>query len=131
MSRVLVLLALAASAVVVACGVTGSPSPSPSPSAAPQSPTAIPTTTSGSVFPESPIDGVVIDVDRTSLVNVQNFTIRTTDGRTFEFRVGELDNVAEFPPSHLAEHMADGVPVRVTFHVEGTELVATHLDDAQ
>ena len=112
--------------VVAACGPTTSPSPSSSPtpsgSAASQS--------SDSPFPTSPLDGVVIDVSQTSLVDVLAFEIRTADGREFEFKVGELDNVAEFPPSHLAEHMADSVPIRVEFHVENNELIATHLDDA-
>jgi hypothetical protein len=108
--------------IVAACGATASFSPSPSTSATPPA--------TSSVHPASPIDGVVVDVERTSLVDVQAFTIRTADGQTYEFRVGSLENAAEFPPSHLNEHMADGVPVRVTFHVEGTALVATHLDDA-
>jgi hypothetical protein len=112
--------------MVAACAPTTTPSLSPvpttSPSAASQS--------SDSPFPTSPLDGVVIDVSQTSLVDVLAFEIRTADGREFEFKVGELDNVAEFPPSHLAEHMADSVPIRVEFHVENNELIATHLDDA-
>jgi hypothetical protein len=116
----LLLLAL----LLGACGNPTSQSPSATASSA-TSPA-----TSSSVFPESPVDGVVIGVDQTSLVDVQSFTIRTGDGRQFEFKVGRLENATEFPPSHLAEHQADGSPVRVTFDIEGTELVATRLDDA-
>jgi hypothetical protein len=122
--------AVVAALALAACGVSASPSPSPAtppPSAAASSSSAA---ISGPEVPESPIDGVVIDVQRTSLVDVQGFTIRTEEGQEFEFRIGALENAAEFPPSHLGEHMADGVPVRVTFDVAGTELVATHLDDA-
>jgi hypothetical protein len=111
--------------VVAACApTTSSPSPVPTPSASAAS------QSSDSPFPTSPLDGVVIDVSQTSLVDVLAFEIRTADGREFEFKVGELDNVAEFPPGHLAEHMADSVPIRVEFHVENNELIATHLDDA-
>ena len=78
--------------VVAACAPTtsssASPVPTPSASAASQS--------SDSPFPTSPLDGVVIDVSQTSLVDVLAFEIRTADGREFEFKVGELYNVAEF-----------------------------------
>jgi hypothetical protein len=71
----------------------------------------------------------VIDIEQTGLNDVQAFTIRTANGETLEFRIGELDNADEFPPGHLNAHKADAYPVLVTFHVVGTELVATHLAD--
>ena len=111
--------------LVAACGPAASPSPSPSPSAAP---TVVP---SGSAVaaPESPVEGLVIAIEQTGLNEVQGFTIRTTSGETWTFRIGDLDNGDVFPPSHLNAHQADAYPVLVTFHVEGDELVATHLDD--
>lgn len=74
--------------------------------------------------------GVVVDVDAVSLTEVLGFTLRTSDGRTVEFLVGPLENPGEFPPSHLAAHRADGVPVRVTYQLGGPDRVAIRLEDA-
>jgi len=74
--------------------------------------------------------GVVVDVDAVSLTEVLGFTLRTSDGRTVEFVVGPLENPAQFPPSHLGVHLADGVPVRVTYRQAGTDRVAIRLEDA-
>lgn len=74
--------------------------------------------------------GVVVEVDAASLTEVLGFTLRTADGRTVEFVVGPLENPAEFPPSHLAAHRADGEPVRVTYEQAGTDRVAIRLEDA-
>lgn len=74
--------------------------------------------------------GVVVKVDAVGLTEVLGFTIRTSDGRTVEFVVGPLENPAQFPPSHLGVHLADGVPVRVTYKQAGTDRVAIRLEDA-
>lgn len=74
--------------------------------------------------------GVVLAVDSQGLTDVRGFTLRTTDGRTLEFRVGRLENAVEFPPAHLGVHLADGFPIRVTFEMSGTERVAIRLEDA-
>ena len=72
----------------------------------------------------------MVSVDSVSLTNVRGFTIRTPDGRTVEFRIGQLENGAQFPPSHLNEHQVDAVPVRVTYRDENGEHVAIRLEDA-
>ena len=74
--------------------------------------------------------GVVIAVDAASLTDVRGFTIRTADGRTVVFRLGELENGTEFPPGHLGEHVATAVPVLVTYRDENGERVVVRLDDA-
>ncbi len=74
--------------------------------------------------------GVVVNVDAVSLTEVLGFTVRTSDGRTVVFVVGPLENPAEFAPSHLAAHLADGVPVRVTYKQGGADRVAIRLEDA-
>jgi uncharacterized protein (DUF58 family) len=74
--------------------------------------------------------GVVVSVDSVSLTDVRAFTIRTPDGRTVEFRIGQLENGAQFPPSHLNVHQVDAVPVRVTYRDENGEHVAFRLEDA-
>jgi hypothetical protein len=74
--------------------------------------------------------GVVIAVESVSLTDVQAFTIRTADGRTIVFRVGVLENGADFPPGHLGEHQATAAPIRVTYRDDSGEHVAIRLDDA-
>ena len=74
--------------------------------------------------------GVVIAVDSASLTDVQGFTIRTPDGRTVTFRLGRLENGAQFPPGHLGEHMATANPILVTYQDDGVDLVAVRLEDA-
>jgi hypothetical protein len=74
--------------------------------------------------------GVVVAVEATSLTSVQGFSIRTTDGRTMDFRVGKLENGAVFPPGHLAEHRVSLVPIRVTYIDEGGRPVAIRIEDA-
>ncbi|MEW6223054.1 MAG: hypothetical protein AB1627_00345 [Chloroflexota bacterium] len=84
----------------------------------------------GSV-PYSPVSGVLVHIDATGLSEVTGFTLRLDDGRSFEFLVGTLENGVEFPPGHLAEHLATSTPVRVSFRVDGTNLVAYRLEDAE
>lgn len=74
--------------------------------------------------------GVVVAVDSRSLADVAAFTIRTAEGRTIEFAVGALQNGAEFPPGHLVEHIASGVPVLVTYREEGGMRSAVRIVDA-
>lgn len=75
--------------------------------------------------------GIVVAVQATSLSNVEGFSIRTTDGRTVDFRMGHLENAATFPPGHLAEHKVSLVPVRVTYVRDGDANVAVLIDDAR
>ena len=74
--------------------------------------------------------GLVVAVDSSGLTDVRGFTIRTADGRTVAFRIGVLENGAQFPPGHLLEHVATGVKVVVTYRQENGDLVAIRLDDA-
>jgi hypothetical protein len=74
--------------------------------------------------------GLVIAVDSSGLTDVRGFTIRTDDGRTVVFRIGALENGAQFPPGHLLEHRATGVKVVVTYRQANGQLVAIRLDDA-
>jgi hypothetical protein len=74
--------------------------------------------------------GVVVSVDAVSLTDVRGFAIRTADGRIVVFRVGSLENAAEFPPGHLAEHAVTAAPILVTYRDEDGEHVAIRLEDA-
>lgn len=74
--------------------------------------------------------GVVVAVDAEGLTDVRSFSLRTGEGRTIDFRVGRLQNAAGFPPAHLSVHLTDGVPVRVTFEMDGAQRVAVRIEDA-
>ncbi|MCI0582693.1 MAG: hypothetical protein L0227_07330 [Chloroflexi bacterium] len=73
--------------------------------------------------------GVVVAVESTSLTEVTAFTIRESGGRTQRFVVGGLQNATEFPPGHLVEHIASGVPVIVTWLEEDGVATAIRIVD--
>ncbi len=83
----------------------------------------------GGELPASPVTGVVTDIEATGLTSVAAITLRTADGVQTVFRIGLLENGAEFPPGHLSEHMATSSPVRVFFREEGGEMVVYRLED--
>lgn len=70
------------------------------------------------------------DVEAEGLTEISAFTVRTSGGDEVPFVVGALENGTEFPPSHLAVHLADAYPVRVSFRPDGDSLVAYRLEDA-
>lgn len=78
------------------------------------------------------VAGFVVDVQSTSLTQVDSFTLRTQEGQELLFRVGplELDGGA-FPAGHLREHMALNQAVAVAYREEDGERVAYRLVDAQ
>jgi hypothetical protein len=78
--------------------------------------------------PESPVEGLIVDIQSESLAEVRSITVQTTEGERVLFRVGELE--APVPPGHLNEHMAGALPVLVFFREEAGELVAYRIDDA-
>jgi hypothetical protein len=47
-----------------------------------------------------------------------------------DFKLGALENATQFTPSHLAEHQATSVPVRVFFVDQDGEHVVYRLEDA-
>lgn len=80
---------------------------------------------------QSPIDGVVTEVNATGLTAVQGFTVRQPDGSTVAFTMGTLDDPTVFSPGHLKAHQVSATPVRVWFKVRnGRDLVVYHLEDA-
>jgi hypothetical protein len=83
-----------------------------------------------SEVPESPIVGLVTNIDSEGLDKVKGFTLRASNGEDLTFVLGTLENAAEFAPGHLAEHMAAADPVLVYFRLENGALVVYRLDDA-
>lgn len=123
MIRLAIGLALLAG-FVAACSGGGSPAPNPY---APRG-TATPGASTAEI-PTSPVQGIVIVVDTEGLDKVTSFTIRTTEGSSWEFEIRTLENASEFPPAHLVEHKASATPVRVEFHLDGSVLVADRIED--
>jgi flagellar biosynthesis/type III secretory pathway M-ring protein FliF/YscJ len=74
--------------------------------------------------------GLVVDVEATGLAEVRGFTLRASDGREIEYRVGVLENAAAFPPGHLYEHRATAQAIRVFYREESGARVAYRLEDA-
>jgi hypothetical protein len=80
--------------------------------------------------PPSPVVGVVVAIDQVSLTQVNSFDLRMSGGATVRLKVGILDNATEFSLSHLAAHMATGVPIRAFYRTENGEPFVYHLEDA-
>lgn len=80
--------------------------------------------------PASPVTGIVVSVDSAGLADVRGFQLRTADGVVLDLAIGRLENGAEFPPGHLAEHAASSDPVRVYFREEAGTLVVYRIEDA-
>jgi hypothetical protein len=106
------LAALAIGAAVAACG-------SASPTIAPVA--------SGLA---SPVEGVPIDIDAEGFSRVSSFVVRTAEGEQLRFAMGTLENAVDFPPNHLAEHLAASTRIRVFFRDENGVPTAYRLEDA-
>ncbi len=102
-------LAVTAALAAAACGSGSSPGPS---------------------FPASPVEGIIVAVDASSLSDVRGFTLLTRAGQRIVFTLGVLENPTEFPPGHLTEHQATSEPVRVFFRVDAGVPVVYRLADA-
>ena len=76
------------------------------------------------------VTGVVVAVDSRGLGDVRGFTLRVPGGELLEFDLRALENGADFPPGHLAEHQATAAPVRVTYRMDGATRSAIRIEDA-
>lgn len=75
--------------------------------------------------------GVVIGVEARSLVEIDQFTLRTEDGTLMTLIVGQLElDSGAFPASHLQEHLATAMPIVVAYRAEPEGNVAYRLVDA-
>jgi hypothetical protein len=74
------------------------------------------------------LDGLVVEVQTASLLQVASFTLRTDDGTLVELIV---EGDVGVTPSHLREHMALGDPVTVTVRYDDDLTIATWVYDLQ
>jgi len=121
------LLALGA-ALIVAVSGCGSPVPTPGTSGA-ASP--VPAQSGRPATLASPVTGRLTKIDAEGLTKVKGFTLRLDDGTEVPFTIGVLENGAQFPPGHLAEHMASSSAVKVFFRDEGGAHVVYRLEDGE
>ncbi len=120
---------IALALVVVACGGAAETPPLAAFTPPPRTSSSAEPSASEEV-PGSPIAGVVTAVDSAGLSEVKGFTLRTVGGADLTFVIGTLENGDEFPPGHLAEHMAAADPILVYFRPENGALVVYRLEDA-
>ncbi len=76
------------------------------------------------------ITGVVVGVEGEGLADIRAFQLRVDGGEILEFQLRALENGAEFPPGHLAEHQATAEPVRVFYVEDGEDRLAIKIEDA-
>jgi len=75
--------------------------------------------------------GIVTSVTSVSLVDVDGFQLRTSDGRTLTFSTKDLPYRDDgFPVQHLREHQAMAQPVMVTYRVTDGRNDVVKLQDA-
>lgn len=130
-------LMLGLAVVLAACASsTGTPGgPGTAASAPAVSPSASTSSSAGPsdtalVVPDSPVAGIIASIDSAGLDQVRGFRLRTADGQVLPFVIGILENGAEFPPGHLAEHFATASPILVYFRAQGGQLVVYRIEDA-
>jgi hypothetical protein len=71
-------------------------------------------------------DGLVVEMQAASILQIASFTLRTDDGTLIEMVVeGDVGITA----SHLHEHMALADPVTVTVRYADGLIIATRIDD--
>ena len=73
------------------------------------------------------VRGYVVGVESKTLLELDFVQVRTEAGETIEISA-RGKHFPGFPPSHLREHMMQGLPVTVSYHRENGELV---LDDVR
>jgi hypothetical protein len=75
--------------------------------------------------------GIVTSVDGPDAATVSSFTLRTAEGQTLEFEVGQLDLANGGQPApHLRDHLRSGEPIELGYAVEDGRNVALRYVDA-
>ena len=72
------------------------------------------------------VSGVVLDMSAQSLVQIESLTLQDEAGAAWDFVGGGYKGVS---PSHLRQHMVQGLPISVSFHEEGGVLVIDEIGD--
>ena len=81
---------------------------------------------------ERSVVGIILDVQSTSLTQIESFTMRTNDGETLVFHVApdaRPDPQEGFVPGHLRSHAVAAEQVKIFYREENGDLLATRLVD--
>ena len=70
--------------------------------------------------------GVVLEIEAASLLELTALDVLDESGRRWHFVAGGYKG---FPPSHLREHMLQGLPVSVRYHKSSGTLVIDEVTD--
>jgi len=84
-------------------------------------------TDGGAAEPES-VRGQIVEVVPLGLLDLDSLTIEDSDGEQWHFEARGA-RFFSFSPSHLTEHMVQGLPVTVTFRRDGDALVVSGIGD--
>jgi len=114
--------------IALALAACGSAAPTPTLGPVETGSLGAPSSDGGAVV--SPVVGVPVDIEAEGFTKVTAFTIRTDTGEQLRLLMGALENGVEFPPNHLAEHLAGSTRVRAFFRGEGVDRVVYRLEDA-
>ena len=72
------------------------------------------------------VHGAIVVVEARSLLELASLELRDKDGAAWHFKA---EGYQGFTPSHLREHMGQGVPVTVSYHTEDGVLMIDSIDD--
>ena len=84
-------------------------------------------TDGGGAEPES-VRGQIVEVVPIGLLDLDSLTIEDSDGELWHLEARGA-RFFSFSPSHLTEHMVQGLPVTVTFQRDGDALVVSGIGD--
>ena len=128
---------------VAGCGAHGdqvTPSPTRQPSAVTPSSAIASGTVVATPFPSdpygspatplSPVAGIVTAIEPAGSATPTAFTLKSTSGVTIPFVIGQIDDLADFPLSDLADDIDSQVGILVYFKPQGADLVVYHLETA-
>ena len=87
----------------------------------------------GCGHPISKISGAVVDIQADSLLQFKSIDIRDTEGTTWHLLGDDFEskpNIHSFTPSHVREHMLQGLPITVWYREDkaGRLLITTIQD---
>ena len=74
------------------------------------------------------VRGLVLDLGAKSLLELESLTIEDESGTRWTF-AARGKRLAEFTPSHVREHMVQGLQVTVIFHRQDGELIIDNITD--
>ena len=76
---------------------------------------------------QSKLTGIVLDVAIGSLTQIETLSVQDDTGAKWNF---EAEGYRGWLPSHVRDHMVQGLPIIVTYHEEAGVLLVDEIEDA-